>query len=465
MPVIIIVADGARPDTLAAAMDAGVLPEMAALRAEGGAFEITSAFPSVTGPAYAPFLVGRFPAPAGLPALRWFDRERATASFPHYTRSYVGHEMRFVDRDLDAGAPTLFELAGTALGALSVIGRGLPRRSRIGGGLRFALRAARTHFAGNVAGWLEIDRAVGAEIVAHVRRHRPRAVFAALTGIDKTSHSAGHGAPIVREAMRIVDEVVGELRRAATADGWWEDTHLWIVSDHGHSPVRAHEDLERFVASSGWRVVAHPWVWRRAPQVAVMVSGNAMAHLYVDLARRERPWWGRLAAEWTPLVGALVERESVDLVLLPHGETTCEIRSRRGSAMVERSGDRYSYLPHDGDPLGVGELRGLDAGDAWEATIASDYPDAIVQIARLAGSPRVGDIILSGSRNWDFRARYEPIPHVSSHGALHREHMMVPLVASRAPSRTPRRTTDVFPSALTALGVPLPSGLDGASFL
>lgn len=465
MPAIIIVADGARPDTLGAAMDSGALPELAALRAEGGAYEITSAFPSVTGPAYAPFLVGRFPAPAGLPALRWFDRERATAAFPHFTRSYVGHEMRHVDRDLDPESRTLFELAPPALGALSVIRRGLPRRARVGSGPGFALRAARTHFAGDLPGWLAIDRAIGAEVVRRVRAERPRVVFAALTGIDKASHAAGQGSPVVGEAMRIVDAVVGELRRAATADGWWDDTQLWIVSDHGHSAVSRHEDLERLVASSGWRVVAHPWVWRRRPEVAVMVSGNAMAHLYVDLERRERPWWGRLAREWEPLVAMLIERESVDLMLLPHADASCEVRSRRGSGTVVRRGERFSYHPRDGDPLGLGEIRDVDAGEAWEATAGSDYPDAVVQIAHLAAAPRVGDIVLSGAREWDFRARYEPIPHRSSHGALHREHMMVPLVASRRPARRPRRTVDVYSSALVALGLPVPPGAQGESFV
>ena len=77
--MIILVADGARPDTLGAAMDAGELPALARLRAEGGCATVTTVFPSVTGPAYAPFLMGRFPGPVGLPGLRWYDRAR-TAS-------------------------------------------------------------------------------------------------------------------------------------------------------------------------------------------------------------------------------------------------------------------------------------------------------------------------------------------------------------------------------------------------
>jgi hypothetical protein len=118
----------------------------------------------------------------------------------------------------------------------------------------------------------------------------------------------------------------------------------------------------------------------------------------------------------------------------------------------------------DGDALGIGEQDSIDETAAYDATIGSDYPDALVQLAHLASASRSGDVILSAAREWDYRARYEPIPHVSSHGALHREHMMVPLLLSRAPSSTPRRTVDVMPSALAALGIPVPGNLDGTSF-
>jgi arylsulfatase A-like enzyme len=43
--------------------------------------------------------------------------------------------------------------------------------------------------------------------------------------------------------------------------------------------------------------------------------------------------------------------------------------------------------------------------------------------------------------------------------------MLVPLIVNRPPGRTPRRTVDVMPSALAALGVPAPAALDGRSFL
>ena len=168
----------------------------------------------------------------------------------------------------------------------------------------------------------------------------------------------------------------------------------------------------------------------------------------------------------------LLQRPSVDIALLPQSPTRCEVASAtRGRAIVSLAvtpggSTTYTYRTVTGDPLGIGpELVAVNGDDAWEATIATDYPDSVVQVAHLAGASRSGEIILSATREWDFRARYEPIPHRSSHGALHREHMLVPLVVNRPPDRTPRRTVDVMPSALAALGIPAPPALDGRSFL
>jgi hypothetical protein len=463
--VVILVADGARPDTLGAALDAGTLPALARLRAEGSFHTVTTVFPSVTGPAYAPFLMGRFPGPVGLPALRWFDRARTATWWPHFTRSYVGSEMRKVDRDLDPAAPTLFETGGTSLAALNVIGRGLPRGAAEGRSLGFTLRAAKTHFSGDVRGWLAIDRDIGATVAERIRVEQPDVTFCALTGIDKTSHAGGHLHPDVTDAMRIVDGTAAWIRDDAERDGRWETMQMMIVSDHGHSPVRQHDDLAALIAVWGYGVRAHPFVIGSGRDVAVMVSGNAMAHVYCDLDRTGRLFWPDVAAKFTALAERLLERPSVDLMLLPTDERRTEIRARgRGYARLVLERGRYAYRPETGDPLGIGHHEDLTADAAWDVTSTSDYPDALVQIAHLAGSARVGEIILSAARDWDLRARYEPIPHVSSHGALHRAHMLVPLITSRPTVRTPRRTVDVMPSALTVLGRRLPATLDGVSF-
>src|SRR6185503_831347 len=131
-------------------------------------------------------------------------------------------------------------------------------------------------------------------------------VFAALTGVDKASHAEGHDSPLVREAIGVVDETVARIRQDAERLGYWEDTHLWITSDHGHSRVRSHDDLALAVSDLGYRVMSHPWILRVAPEVAVMVSGNAMAHLYLELGRRSRPFWPALRSRWAGLAHEMV---------------------------------------------------------------------------------------------------------------------------------------------------------------
>jgi hypothetical protein len=241
--------------------------------------------------------------------------------------------------------------------------------------------------------------------------------------------------------------------------------HLWVGSDHGHSTVREHEDLVALLTEWGYSTLAHPWAFNASADIAVMVSGNAMTHLYLDLEQKTRPFWPALAPRWSDLAAMLVGRPSVDLMILPTSAASSELHAPgRGSAMLTWGESKYSYEPKTGDPLGIGRQDSLSDDEAYDATIESDYPDALVQIAHLIASSRSGDIILSAARDWDYRARYEPIPHVSSHGALHREHMLVPLLTNRVPTTKPRRTVDVMPSALAALGILAPKTLDGVAF-
>ncbi len=471
MTLCIIVADGARPDTLFGAMDAGYLPALAGLRAAGSAHAISSVFPSVTGSAYTPFLMGLHPGRAGLPGLRWYDRARTATLWPAHARSYVGVGAPRADFDLTTTHRTLFEHEPRSLGAFTYVGRGLDNARRVGAGwIPFGAKMAWTHFRGDLASWMRFDRWIGDESIARIMRQRPRVAFIAHPGIDKQSHRFGAAHPVVLDSMRTVDGTVARLQDVFASAGRAQELEVWIVSDHGHADLHGHEDLAGVIASWGHSVRAHPWVIG-GRDVAVMVSGNCMAHLYLELERTVRPGWETLRARWGPMLAQLLEREAVDLAVVPVAPGVCEVHGRgRGRARVastDAAGNppRISYTRLSGDPLRLGaDLHALSAAESWEATSGSDYPDALVQVLAISDSARAGDIIVSASPGWDLRTRWEPIVHASGHGALHREQMMVPLIMSRAPQRTPRRTTDVFPSALSALGLAVPSGLDGESF-
>ncbi|MBP7548741.1 MAG: alkaline phosphatase family protein [Gemmatimonadaceae bacterium] len=461
MTAVILVADGVRPDTLAAAIDAGQLPALAALRRDGASHVVTSVFPSVTGPAYVPFLMGLHPGEAGIPGIRWWDRAGTRAYAHGNARSYVGFEALRQDGDLTIAHPTLFELAERPLAALTPIGRGLRDDARLGAGIASWPRMAWTHFRGDTRGWLRLEAALADRVAARAATGAHDLVLFAHQCIDKFSHLRGHDAPEVLAAMRGVDDMVARLRDDAARAG--RPLDLLVVSDHGHSPVHAHLDLADLVRARGHGVLAHPWTFAGGDDVAVMVSGNAMAHLYLELGRRERPWWPVLGRQWGSLVAELEAHPAVDLLLLPHGPDSCEVRSAtRGAAFVRRTrrgGLRYE--PTDGDPLELasaldasgtlGGEAGLDADAAYDASRGTTYPDALTQVLALAGSQRAGEIIVSAAPGWDLRSRWEPIPHRSTHGSLRREHLLVPLLTTLVPDRVPRRTADVFRLARQAM--------------
>ncbi len=463
MTLVILVADGARPDTLFGAMDAGALPALAALRERGSATTLTSVFPSVTGSAYTPFLMGLHPGRAGLPGLRWYDRARNATLWPAHARSYVGLGGLSADADLTREHRTLFELEPKSIGGFTYVGRGLRTRQRIGTGWAFGARMAWTHFRGDLDGWMRFDQWLGDELLRRIIAQRPRVAFLAHPGIDKLSHQFGQDSPRVVDAMRTVDRTVALLQESFARMGRSDELEIWIVSDHGHAAVQQHEDLAGRIAGWGHGVRAHPWVVG-GRDIAVMVSGNAMAHLYLELSRRRRPTWPALRDRWQSLLHQLLALPSVDLAVVPMADGHLAVHSReRGHAEIFTAGDgTYSYRRTSGDPLALGDdLLGLDASVAWERTIDSPYPDSLVQLAAIAQAPRAGDIILSAAAGWDLRSRWEPLDHVSGHGALLREQMLVPFVSSRPISSKLRRTVDVFPTALKRLGIPVPRGLDG----
>jgi hypothetical protein len=468
--LLLIVADGVRPDVLADELDAGRAPTLAALRARGGLHAVTSSFPSVTGPAYVPFIMGRHPARVGLPGLRWYDRARTLSWSPSQSRSYAGIDIWHVDGDVHADAPTLFELARPSLAGMSMLGRGASH-GRIGRSTAWMIRAAPAHFRGDILGWRRVERAATDSFLTQFARVQPRFSVLAITSPDKFAHAFGADSVPVREAIGDVDAAVVRARALAARGGWLDQLHVWVVGDHGHAPVSQHDDLHGWLEGQGLRVLAHPQLHVRKPDVALMVGGNAMAHLYFSPGERTRRWWGDHATQWTALRDALLARPSVDIMAIARSEHVVEVHhATRGVATVQRHDHgtvpTWSYEPLSGDPLMLGgAVRELDSDAAWHVTHTTPYPDALVQLSWLCASHRSGDIVVSASDGWDLRARFEPVTHVSTHGALTRDQMLVPLLVDVPHARAPQRTTDVVPSALELLGLSADTLFDGRSFL
>ncbi|MEO7996821.1 MAG: alkaline phosphatase family protein [Gemmatimonadaceae bacterium] len=467
--LLLIVADGVRHDVLRDEIDRGKVPALAALCARGQMHEVSTCFPSVTGPGYIPFLTGRFPADVGIPGLRWYDRERKVGLWPAFARSYAGIDIWHLDNDLDRKTPTLFDLAKPSLAAMSMLGRGA--RVNFGRSLKFMIEVTPAHFRGDLDSWQASERKATQEFMRAFEKQRPRFATLAVTSPDKRAHKEGGESPGVRACIRDINDAVVAAQAIAERGGWRNQLDIWLVGDHGHAPVANHDDMHGWLEQRGLRVRAHPKVLQPSVDVALMVGGNAMAHIYLDPGKRARDFWSALAPKWNELHDALLAREAVDLIAVALSDSVVRVSNKhRGAAEIRRTmganGPCWQYLPLTGDPLELGGTHnGLNSTSAYQVAAGTPYPDSIVQLSSLMSSARCGDLVISAARNWDLRSRFEPVAHVSTHGALLREQMIVPLIIDRPVARTPMRTSDVFPSALQMLGLPIPEGLDGESFL
>ena len=438
-------ADGLTPQTLDRAIRKGHAPELGALAATGGQHVITTVFPSVTGVAYIPLLTGMHPADAGVPGLRWYDRTRRLPAWLGHSRSYVGPQIRAMNRDLSAAATTTFEhVGGHALGMESVITRGLPVARQLDHGIAYSARGIHAHLRGDLERWIALEEELAGRLVERIRRDKPRFVFAAFTAGDKAAHQAGAESARVVQSLKLVDDVVRTIRLDAERDGRWKAMQLVVVSDHGHSSVNRHMDLADSMRDAGVRVRSHPWTLPDRSEAAVMVGGNGMAHVYLGLGSRRRQNWPALHADWNARLESVLSHPAIDLIATRLSDSTIHVRKREQQAEITVSAGRLSYRAIQGDPLALGSFEDLDVEGAHERTSCSDYPDSVLQLARLVLAERSGDLVISASPGWDLRRRYEPISHVSSHGALHRAHMLVPLLVNRRLDETPRRTTDLF---------------------
>ncbi|MEW6778029.1 MAG: alkaline phosphatase family protein [Bdellovibrionota bacterium] len=464
---IFFLADGARADVLRRLSAAGELPEISKYLTEPGTLaEATSVFPSTTGPAYLPFLTGRYPGPCNMPGIRWFDRKAYATDSPftlNRTRSYCGLSSLLINSDLSPDIPTVFDFAKKPFNHYNPITRGISKdRNRYRAGLAHVM----AHYTADHS-WTHQKIMDG--LVRTVAEDFDF-IFVVLPGPDLQGHYNQPESKQALAAYREVDEAVGRVGDLLSRIGWLEDTLLFLSADHGMTATHTHFDLDGFLDRKGFRAYYHPNVFRywTSANAASMVSGNSMSHLYF---KNGKGWMERTPFEELNggsignVVDDLLSYESIDLVFGPSADGAVRVKSRRGQARIERKADgQFAYrVERGGDPFGYGPLPAvMGEREALAQTFGSQYPDAIVQALQIFDSPRAGDLIICASDGHDLRMHNEHPEHRASHGALTRHQMLVPFLTNHPlEAAEPIRTVDFFPTAFGLLGWDMPAVLDG----
>jgi arylsulfatase A-like enzyme len=464
---ILLLIDGLRSDVAEAELAAGQLPHLAALTARGTRTVAATAFPSTTSVAYLPFLTGCLPGRCNVPSIRWLDRQAYRGRWwtdRDAVRSYCGWQAGHLNRDIASDVTTIFELVPESVAIFSMVTRGLaPEADRIQGARKFW--GTVSHYTENHQPG---DDAVARELVA-LANGNWRFCFAQFPAVDGHTHAAHPSAPRVLDSLRKVDATIGRLVAALAAAGRLEETMITIVSDHGAAGVHRHLDLATWFRTRGVRTLAHPVVWTRDPEVAVMVAGNAQAALYAKpgVPRAERLTMDALRATGAlglhdDAVAQLCAEPGIALVAAEDGAGGVRVASAMDEATITHVGDRLRYVRASGDPLQVGADAEHDHHEWLARTIDGPFPDAPTALWDQFRASRTGDLVIAASAGWDFRDAWEYPEHKSGHGSLIAEHVRTPLWSNvPLPERAAWRTVDVFPRLCEWLGVETPQGIDG----
>ncbi len=458
--------DGARPDVMRHLMDRGKLPNIKKSVADPGVFTTASScFTTTTGPAYLPFLLGCFPGTVDVPGIRWLDKREFSRRKlgKDRLRSYNGIEGPFFNSDLPADRPTLHELFGNSRNIYSMITRSLKKDRNITAGSKLCYYLT-AHLNDK---WHPVD-ADGQKKLLKSLDCDPDFIFAVFPAVDSFSHIHGPESPDTILAYRNVDRYIGEAVEKLKSRGRLDDTLIIISSDHGLTATHTHFDLALFFKDRGLETLYYPIIWNTEPDVSVMISGNAMGHVYLHNMIPDRPLFGReIHDSMGNLFHELLSRVEVDFLAWRESSHSCSVESSHGRALIERTEAGYTYTPHTGDPLGLGFLIApLNSLDTLSATVSTEYPDALVQMIQIFESDRTGDLIVTAKNGYDLRDKWEWPEHHGTHGALCKEHMTVPLIVNRQGwDSRPARTADLFPSILKWAEKRIPPDIDGVSLV
>lgn len=458
-------ADGSRADVFSELLKSGDLPNISKYLVERGCYkEAVTVFPSTTGPAYTPYILGKYPGRCNLPGIRWFDRDiynDKLLSFNRF-RSYIGLETYFMNRDVSLDYQTLFEIFPRNVNIFNELSRGAGFKNdkTLFSKLYYKVKS---HFTDKSD---EVDL-VARRILLQSLKEYPDFIYAVFLGIDTYSHLNHPFHKKVINSYRRIDEMIGLLAKNLESEGRLEETLIIVASDHGLTQTHSHFDSLEFMNHQGYKTFYYPNVFKHFTDAdaASLISGNAMANIYV----KSKDGWGRKSTfeELAGLVDNFIERPEVDIVAGLDHKGRSRIKSTMGEAVtwLDKDGN-INYQKIKGDPFNYnGMPKKMSSEEALAHSFNTEYPDALLQIIQLLESPRTGDLILSAGPGYDLRAKHENPEHRSSHGALFRDHMLVPLVMNAKVNKEFIRTVDIFPTILSFLGQSIPNNIDGISLV
>ncbi|MFZ5633132.1 MAG: alkaline phosphatase family protein [Bacillota bacterium] len=462
---IMFIVDSFNPEALKRALDRKMVPAMEFLKNRGYFSDrCVSVFPTMTPTCASTIATGAPPSDHQVPGFVWFNRlEKRIVNYGISPRAVLKIGVKRVIQDLlfnlnhiqlSRKVKTLYESleeAGYSTGAVNpfIFRGGRPHRARIpllmqllsafrlGGRLwgpgnlflgqicppdsppwdvltiRHYLRkfGVNDDYSGTVGRWL-------------IRKGRqPDLLTVYLPDTDGYAHRHDPGRS--EESLQRADRQLGKILGAFPSwDEAMKRNTIIVVGDHSQSLVGADAastvDLSRELRE--FSQVSTGGENGPSREIALCVN-ERMCHIYI-LRERDR----LLPALVTRLAGIA----GVDQVAWKDGDRYRLLQAGGGSLSFRPGRDLWDQYGQgwslEGDPGAAG------ARVEGHKIIFGDYPDALAQIANALNCENAGDIVATARLGFEFTGELgSRHPGCGSHGSLHRDDSLVPLIVAGAP--------------------------------
>lgn len=449
--VVLFLMDGVDRELFHKLLRQGDLPNILKnISMRGSDFFATSAFPTTTGPAVIPFVTGCFPGTCNIPASRWFDRTIPEARIltMNRFRDYLGWGAYVMDHDLSKSVRTIFEYSRQAVNIFGMLNRGcgLVRDTS------FFKTYGRFHNEHNEEFLTESLEAAFHWFSSAIKRETDFVLYSFPPVKPST------------ESYKTIDEYVGRAAEFLKKTGIYDDSALIFTSTHGHAMAGRFFDLESFLSRRFKTVGVGQKLkqWHSADLIA-LPSGTSMAHMYV----RSGGGWGERSffedIERRGLVGSFLEQDEIDILSGRSVEGGIVVQSRRGRAHIFEDADgRITYRVKGNDPFTFSNVPQIIDGDiSLSLSSETTYPDGIQNLLQIFRSRRAGDLVVTTEKDVVFVSENDLHSTSVTHGALSREHALVPICSSVSCNLDVMRSVDVFAWVMNLLGIEILHALDG----
>ncbi len=427
--VIYYLIDGARPDIIAKLSAEGKIPNITKYLIKEGSFvKGTTCLPSTTGPAYLPMLTGHYPGEHDITGIRWFDKSqyfKTTRWNRDAMRSYCGYEAKYFNNDMNTAYPTIFEEVESSVNIYNMITKGVKEEEDVTKSIKtklyFNAHFKHEHHPVDEAGHAKLMESLDSPC---------QFTFAVFPSIDWDSHTYHYDDERTHKSYQIVDKSLGEVVAKLKSQGRYEDTLIMMSSDHGLSSTHSHFDLGKYFKSQGYRVLEYPNIISVNPKIAIFISGNSFASLsFLDI--KETYYEEELLSKHGETINDFIGQPAIDFIIYRRDDDQYIVHGHKGKAVIHDL-NGYNYEIISGDPLDLkSSQNNLTSKESFNISLESEYPDSLFQICQLMKSKRAGDVLVCAADGHDLRDFWEYPEHKGSHGSLHKDHMLMPILTNQ----------------------------------